>query len=903
MCFVTPESYGPTPPFEFEHVDLTFYLDETNTKVVSKLTVKPKESKDLCLNGEELKLESVELDGQKLEAGGKDFEEKEGLLIVKKDSWGGKEKFVLQFTNFVNPTANTALMGLYKSANLLCTQCEAEGFRRITYFIDRPDVMSKYKVTLVGDKARYPVMLSNGNLIKSEDQGSNHVCVYEDPSKKPCYLFAVVAGPLGVLEDTFKNPSDGPDPNREIKLYCYAEEKYLARCKWALECVKKAMFWDYTVWHRPYDLDRFSIICIEDFNVGAMENKSLTTYNISCILGCKDTATDGRLQRISAVIGHEYFHNWSGNRVTVESWFNVTLKEGLTNFREQEFQRWAWNEGVQRIEAVRALRALQFPEDAGPLSHPVCPPKYKSIDNFYTMTIYEKGSEVINMLEHLVGKANFRKGTDHYFTKYDGCAVNYHDFASAIFDASGWKKEDYDQFFLWYHQKGTPRLVVEVLEVEDSAITVKVTQKLPAHAGAEGQEAKAYMMPFTVGVIDRESKKEAVPTQKFKLTEFETTLKIDGSAGDKPQKVTGLKKGGFALSVNREFSAPVIVEGLECPEDLSLLLGYDTDSFNRWDAAQVLYKRAIMQKFADKNTAPGELDSYIKNGIQGLLAENERVGGKNNGFLAFCLGLPLAAALEATMEQSDPVLLSKCTHALRKEIAATFKKEFTERFNKLWNEGKDEGHWEITEEACSKRQLRNACLSYISMIDEHTSDEDVKATKERITAYEAKCQTYNDRQAVYNIQMGWSKRMASEKDAAIDKFYKHVEHDENLLDDWFAGITCSPADDTLQRAEKLRQHPRYAESTNPNRFRAVTRAFSNNLRIFHDESGKGYEFVAQEVARFDKINGSVAAVCAKQLVNYNKYSPERQTQMKAQVDWLASQTLSKSTQEIVSCHK
>lgn len=881
------KDYKP-PSYNVTDVELDVSLDEEKTCVTSKLTIcaADQDAGDLVLDGEDITLLDVSLNGKKLKKD-EDYRilTKEGspqanLQIPKEKLPANGEPFELLITNTNNPKANLALSGLYKSNNLLVTQMEAEGYRRFAYNIDRPDNLSRYKVRVEGDKTLFPVLLSNGDVIATEESLPNnrHSKTFVDPFKKPTYLFAIIAGPLKSIHDTYTTMATPEEPSKVVDLYVWCDEKYLPQVHWAMECVKKAMKWDEEVYGRVYDLRTFSVVAVEDFNAGAMENKSLTTYNISCVLASPETSPDAAYERVLEVIGHEYFHNWSGNRVTVRDWFQITLKEGFTNFRETCFARDTFSPGAKRIEEVNLLRAYQFVQDAGPMSHPIRPESYVTIDNFYTTTVYEKGSQVIGMLRTLVGKEGFRKGTDLYFSTYDGKAISCDEFRNSIAKANN---RDFSQFELWYSQRGTPTLKVLDHHWDSSSkqYIITVQQILPDNADPEGGKPKAMHIPILLGLIGRHSRKDVVATQLLELTEWQQTFVIKGVEED------------CVPSFLRDFSAPVKVETFLTKDELTFLSAFDSDSFCAWDAAQSLFKDYILER-AQKLLKGQEVDSQVPDYITQIFREGLKDRFNDMEFVASFLVLPPTSSLTIEMKPlADPVLLWEVGQWILNQLAEVLRGDLNKLFESLLATSRSVPY-AVTKEDVGRRSLQSLLLSLLSRVPKEQTQKAV----DKIVDYYKSANCFNDKRVAASLI---TRFVAPERDQILADFYNVCKGDANMLDGWFRLQALSIAPDTLERVKSLITHPDFKDTTNPNRWRALIGAFSANTPYFHDRSGEGYKMVAEEIKRFDKFNGYTASAVAKNLIQFANYDEARQKQMIDALRDLQASGPSKNTSEVI----
>jgi aminopeptidase N len=855
--------YRP-PAYLIDQVDLAFDLEPSATRVRAKLAVRRNgdHTLPLRLDGVRLKLISVAVDGAPLDAGAYEVTP-ETLTIPKVPA-----AFTLETEVEINPAANTALEGLYMSGGRFCTQCEAEGFRKITYYPDRPDVLSRFSVRMVADKA-FDRLLSNGNLMESgELPGGRHFAVWNDPFPKPCYLFALVAGELDVLEDSLVTMS-----GRTVALRIYVDPGQSARGAYAMDALKRSMKWDEETYGREYDLDLFMIVAVRDFNFGAMENKGLNIFNSSLLLADPETATDADYERIESVVAHEYFHNWTGDRITCRDWFQLCLKEGLTVFRDQGFSADQRGHAVQRIKDVRALRARQFPEDAGPLAHPVRPSSYMKIDNFYTATIYEKGSEVIRMLKTLIGDQAFRRGMDIYFERCDGTASTVETFLDCFAEASG---RDLTQFFTWYEQAGTPEVrLAAVYDEAAKALDLTLTQ---ATAPTPGQPTKRPVVaPLTLGLVDR----DGVPltfrdpaTGKLTtetvliLDQAETTVRLDGVAREP------------AVSALRGFSAPVKLVVDAPPKDRYVLLAGDSDPFNRWEAAQGLARDLMLARAAGR---PEEINEERFADALGRVLTDQSA---EDGFKALMLALPSEAELSMAMSPADPAAIHDAREALRARIAVHLEEELTRQHGAL----QEAGEFSPSAEAAGRRALRNAALD---MLVANPSSRNAG----RAEGHFAAAANMTDAIGGLNALM----LVGGEAfETALAQFYDRWKEEPLVVDKWFALQARSPADDALGRVLGLTAHPAF-EAKNPNRLRALVATFaSGNPYRFHDETGAGYRFLADQIIATDGFNPMVAARMVEPLGGWRRYREDLGALMRAELERIAAAPgISKNVAELV----
>jgi aminopeptidase N len=831
------------PDWHVPTVALRFELDAVRTRVHARLTVERNgaHTRPLVLDGEDLTLISVSVDGVPVAAVVDD-----GNLSLTIDG----DTAIVETIVEIEPAANTVLMGLYASGGKLCTQCEAEGFRRITFFPDRPDVLSRYTVRLEADAALYPVLLSNGDrgAVGALD-GGRHFAEWTDPWPKPSYLFAVVAGDLGALRDRFVTAS-----GREVALAIWADAADLPRCGHAMAALKASFRWDEVNYGREYDLDEFNIVAVSDFNAGAMENKGLNIFNSKYILADQETATDDDFDAVAAVVAHEYFHNWTGNRVTCRDWFQLSLKEGLTVFRDQQFSADQGSAAVNRIDDVRMLRGAQFPEDAGPLAHPIRPDAYIEIGNFYTSTVYNKGAEVIRMLATLLGEKAFRAGTDLYFDRFDGQAVTTDDWLAAMSDASG---RDLGSFREWYNQAGTPRIAVELdHDAAAGVATLRLTQSVPA---TPGQPVKVPMaMPFRVALFGRDSGAR-LGDERVIDVDGSTTVRFEG-VGEAP-----------VASLNRGFSAPVIVDAVQSRADLAFLAAHDDDPFARWEATQRLAHDIL--------SGDGPPDDLVATVAATLDA------GLDPEFTAEAILLPTESVIgdQAAIVDVDAI------HRRRKATRAAIS---TALHDKLWATYRSNGanRYELTAEAKGRRALKNAALGYLMVGD----------AADAVAACWAQfndADNMTDRMAALAFL---ANSAASERDAALAAFYARYRDNPLVIDKWFAVQAVSSRPDTLARVIELRAHPDF-NASNPNRLRSLIGAFGVNQVRFHAIDGAGYRFLADEILTVGMTNPGAAARLSVPLGRWKRFDPVRSGLMRAELERiLAAPGLSKDVFEMTS---
>ena len=864
------EDYTP-PDYRIETVALEFDLTSEVTRVKSTLAIKSnhdteKGVRPLILDGEDLKLVRVSIDGKDLPVGRYSLDEKH-LTIASPPA-----DFTLEIETEISPAKNTSLTGLYISSNVFCTQCEAQGFRRITYFLDRPDVMATFRTTIRADKS-YKVLLSNGNLVDSKIiEGNRHMAVWDDPFPKPSYLFALVAGDLAVNEDSFTTKS-----GRTVNLRIFVEHGKEARTAYAMDSLKRAMKWDEDRFGLEYDLDLFNIVAVSDFNMGAMENKSLNVFNDKYILADPETATDDDFAGIETVVAHEYFHNWTGNRITCRDWFQLSLKEGLTVFRDQEFSSDMRSRPVKRIQDVRGLRARQFPEDASPLAHPVRPESYIAIDNFYTATVYQKGAEVIRMMHTLLDESGFQKGMKLYVERHDGEAATCDQFAAAMADAG---KLDLDQFKLWYSQAGTPRLDVDgKYDSRSGTYELTVQQTVPQTPGQS--DKKPMHLPFAVGLLDAQGR--------------DIELKIGGKTV--PHGVLQVKNGKQtftfagvpepkALSLNRGFSAPVNVFARRNGAELAFLMAHDSDPFARWEAGQQYATDMLLAAVAQiqKGTAPSFDPAFVD--AIGEILKDEKL---EEAFVANAIILPSEDFLAERMEVIDVEAIHAARDALRHRIASAWKADL----KRLYDANRDRGAYSPDAAPAGRRTLKNVALAYLSELAE--ADTAIKAL---ISDQYKSADNMTDRMTALSLLTDVP---GTEREAALADFYERFKNDALVLDKWLIVQAVSDLPDTLDRVKALMSHPAFS-MRNPNKVRSLIGAFtmSNPLR-YHAADGSGYEFHADRTIELNATNPQVAARLLSPLGRWKRFDAGRQVKMKAALDRILVQPkLSREVYEIAS---
>ncbi|GAB2191601.1 aminopeptidase N [Sessilibacter sp. MAH1] len=865
------------PDFLIESTQLHFDLEPTATIVTS--TLKFRRNKDskhqkapLVLHGQEIELQSVTINGEVVSADQYQVDDEQLTIADVPD------EFEFVCVGKINPQENTSLEGLYKSQSMFCTQCEAEGFRKITYYLDRPDVLSEFTTTLIGDKSLYPVLLSNGNLVKSGDLGNGrHFATWHDPFKKPAYLFALVAGNLSVLEDSFTTCS-----GREVALKIFVEPKDLDKCDHAMTSLKNSMKWDEEVYGREYDLDIFMIVAVDDFNMGAMENKGLNIFNTSCVLAKPETTTDAGFQRVEAVVAHEYFHNWSGNRVTCRDWFQLSLKEGFTVFRDSEFSADMGSRTVKRVEDSNVLRTMQFAEDSGPMSHPVQPASFIEISNFYTLTVYEKGAEVVRMIHTLLGPELFRKGSDIYFEKNDGKAATIEDFVGAMAEASG---RDFSQFMNWYHQAGTP-----ILSAEDKYdADTQTYQLIFTQTGVDTPESKAidkkpYLIPVRIGLLGGDGPitlnssdydVSGVTSAVFEITETTQTITFN-NVSEKP--VPSLLQG---------FSAPVKLKYPYSRQQLINIMSLDEDGFNRWDASQQLCVQVISEIMEQPQDAEITVDPQLIEAFKSLLLDDTL----DPAMVAHMLTLPSESYLAELNAKIDVDAIHFARKYLRNALAQELKAEFEQKYAKT----PATKQYQANAEQIALRAIKNVCLSYLV-----TSGEDAWADEAYAVFQRANNMTdqFGALSILVHSQTHYGQSLAQQ---ALASFYEQWQNEALVVNQWF-GVQASVCNDaTLDNVKALMQHPAFTIK-NPNKVRALIGAFANgNPVCFHDKSGAGYEFLADRVIELNELNPQIAARLLTPLTRWKKQTDDRQELMQAQLKRIVeTPNLSKDVFEVVS---
>lgn len=825
------EDYRP-PAWLVPEVALDFALDPAATRVRSRLTVtRNTPGEPLRLDGEDITPLSVSVDGVAVN----DWRIEGEQLVIPLTG----DRHVIETEVELAPDRNTQLMGLYSSGGNLCTQCEAEGFRRITFFPDRPDVLAIYRVRMTADKARYPVLLANGDPIAQGDNGDGrHWAEWHDPFPKPSYLFALVAGDLAVNRGTFTTRS-----GREVQLGIWVRAADLSKTDHALHALKTSMAWDERVYGREYDLDVFNIVAVDDFNFGAMENKGLNIFNSRYILADPDTATDYDYDAIAAVVAHEYFHNWSGNRVTCRDWFQLSLKEGFTVFRDQGFSADQGSAAVKRIEDVRGLRASQFPEDSGPLAHPVRPESYLEISNFYTSTIYNKGAELIRMMATILGPNRFRAACDLYFDRFDGTAATCEDFVRCMEEGGD---VDLSRFRLWYSQAGTPRVSAR-LEHEGARATLRLAQHVPPTPGQSNKQPM--VLPLRIRLFGAETGQPLGPEQLILLQDTNESIVFDGIA-ERP-----------VLSINRGFSAPVTIESDRTAADLAFLARHDDDPFARYEAMQQLM-----------------LDTLVAGAVEGgadhravidAVADTLDNPALDRAFVAEAVLLPSESFVGDQLSTVDPEAIYRAREALRADLGRTL----AERWRAIYDANTTDAPYEYTPAAKAARRIRNVALGYIAASGAPDAAELAFRQFER-------ADNMTDRQGALSTLVNGDSEL---REAALDIFYNRYAGNSLVIDKWFQTQALSTRDDAPAAVAALAEHPDFTLA-NPNRARSLIGAFAVNQRAFNQPDGAGYRFLADQLIALDRLNPQTAAKLLPPLGRWRRFDPARAALMRAELE-------------------
>ncbi len=869
------------PNFAITQTDLNFELYEDFVRVTAQLTIKRNPNTDphapLALHGQELELLALQMNGAQLDAAAYQVTA-EGLSISTVP-----DQFTLTCITRIFPQQNTSLEGLYKSRTMFCTQCEAEGFRKITYYLDRPDAMSIFTTRIEADKSLYPVLLSNGNLLaQGEGENGRHWAQWQDPFKKPAYLFALVAGNLAVLDDTFTTMS-----GRGVALKIFVEPKDLDKCDHAMLSLKNSMRWDEEVYGREYDLDIFMIVAVDDFNMGAMENKGLNIFNTSCVLAHPLTTTDAGFARVEGVVAHEYFHNWSGNRVTCRDWFQLSLKEGFTVFRDEEFSADMLSRTVKRVESVAMLRTAQFAEDAGPMAHPVRPASYIEISNFYTLTVYEKGAEVVRMLHTLLGKKLFRAATDLYFERHDGEAATIEHFIQAMVDASG---RDLSQFMHWYSQAGTPQVELSGhYNAEAQTFSLQVTQINPDTPEAKGRDKQPLHIPMAMGLLG----------EAGQLPIYVSGAEPDYDTDDNTHRVLEITQPQHIFvfervaeppvpSLFRNFSAPVKWSYPYSRADLLRIMLTDGDGFNRWDASQQLALQLLSDvKIALSNQQEFVLPTDCVAVYQQLLADE----CLDPAMVALMLELPT----EAYLGEQQPIIEVDANHTSRETLRRLLAQELKPQWLAAYTRNQDVGTFSAAATAVAKRSLKNTALAYLALLDD-------AAGAELVGQQFAAQRNMTDQLSAFKLLVNAQQpTLSAQAPAAIASFYDQWQNEPLVVNLWLQIQATATHANALEQVASLLQSSAY-DGKNPNKIRSLIGAFANqNLVNFHRQDGAGYAFLAEQILLLNQQNPQIAARLLAPLTKWRRYDAQRQGLMKAQLQRIAAEpALSKDVYEVVT---
>ncbi|MEA3362429.1 MAG: aminopeptidase N [Thermodesulfobacteriota bacterium] len=860
-----------TPAHLVEQVDLKFDLYGSATRVSSALQMSLNSDRDgvlepLVLDGEQLKLLEVKLDGKVLSPS-EYLQDDESLQIV-----AVPENFTLEIQTQIDPLNNTALEGLYLTSGNFCTQCEAQGFRRITYYPDRPDVLARFRVRIEADK-KYPVLLSNGNLLEQGKlENGRHFAVWEDPFFKPSYLFALVAGDLVCLEDHYTTMS-----GRDVLLQIYVEERNGDYCDHAMRSLQKSMQWDEETFGLEYDLDRYMIVAVDDFNMGAMENKGLNIFNSKYVLAHPETATDTDYLGVEGVIGHEYFHNWTGNRVTCRDWFQLSLKEGLTVFRDQQFSSSMNSAAVKRIDDVRILRQHQFPEDAGPMAHPVRPASYQEINNFYTTTIYNKGAEVIRMMQTLLGEEKFIAGVQLYLKQHDGHAVTCDDFVKAMEDAGS---VDLTSFKRWYSQAGTPQLQIQQNYAADQqSLTLEISQTCPATPGQK--EKQPFHIPVAIGLLDGAGKD--IPLQlSGEITPGATTRILDLTQQTQKFTFVGIKQQP-TLSPLRGFSAPVRLQCDFSDDELAFRMAHDSDSFNRWEAGQTLALNELLRMYHDHEQGRSfVLQPIFVTAWKKALSDRQA----DPSLLTQLLTLPSEQYLADQVDEFNPQIIRDVRDQAIRQLTIDNQALILGRYEDGFNA---DAVYSLAPAAVGQRSLVNFCLSLLMRLEQPENSENCLRQYRSAT-------NMTDRLSAFSALIESS---APERQEIIDAFYSQWQQHPLLLDKWFSLQALSHRSETFSEIVNLLQHPEFSLS-NPNRVRALLGAFYQNLAVFHRADGAGYRLLVDQIMQLDQRNPQVAARMAAPLTRWKRLEPIRRELLRLELLRLQQADLSRDLYEIVS---
>jgi len=867
------------------HVDLN--EDEslvTSTLAFTKNPASKSEATDLVLNGSaNLDTRVIKIDGRELLSN--EYQVDGDFLTL----FSVPKSFSLETKVALKPQENTALEGLYKSGDMFCTQCEAEGFRNITWYLDRPDVMSKYKTTIQANKSLYPILLSNGNEIGRGDAGDKHWVSWEDPFNKPAYLFAMVAGDLQFIEDHYTTMS-----GRNVTLQIFTESHNIDKVDFAMTALKNSMAWDEKTYGREYDLDIFMIVAVESFNMGAMENKGLNIFNTSCVLARPDTTTDAGYQRVESVVAHEYFHNWSGNRVTCRDWFQLSLKEGFTVLRDQQFSADMGSQTVCRVTDVATLRNAQFPEDAGPMSHPIRPSSYIEINNFYTATVYEKGAEVVRMIRTLLSEQKFRKGTDLYFDRHDGEAVTTEDFVRAMEDAND---ADLSQFRYWYSQAGTPVLDVDgVYDSNTQTYRLTIKQSCPITPGQDSKQP--FHMPIAIGLLgaageDLEFDASSADVANV-VTDGQYTAVLNLREAEQQFDLTNVIEKPV-ISLLRGFSAPVKLNFDYSRDELQFLMQHDNDGFNRWEAGQRLALGVIQNVVAQiQQGLPIEVDPRLVSAVAGLLDDavhHSSDGSLDKAMIADMLVMPTEAYVAELTDVADVDAI----HQAREAVCLQLTSKLMGLFLAVYKLNQSSVSYSVGSEEVARRSLKNVCLAYLMHGPE------TEAVDLCVAQFESADNMTDTSAAIRALVNCPAEAAVLPREKALTKFYQRWAKEALVIDQWFGMQASCPLPGAIERIKDLMQHDAFTMK-NPNRMRSVVVSFaSQNIVNFHQKDGSGYEFLADRVIELNDINPQMAARVLSPLTRWHKYDLDRQELMKSQLERiLAQEALSADVFEIAS---
>ncbi|TMP06269.1 aminopeptidase N [Pseudoalteromonas sp. S3178] len=833
------------PNFLIEHTELTFDLQPLTTRVTALLTLKRADNNNtpLVLDGIDLRLVSLSVGGAAIT----DYQIVGEQLIIN----NLPEQCQLSIVTEISPQTNTSLEGLYLSGGAYCTQCEAQGFRKITYYMDRPDVLATFDVTIIADK-KYPQLLSNGNQVDSgETPDGRHFVKWQDPFKKPSYLFALVAGDFDVLKDTYKTKS-----GRDVELALFVDKGNLSKTPHAIASLKKAMQWDEERFNLEYDLDIYMIVAVDFFNMGAMENKGLNVFNSKCVLANQETATDKDYHTIESIVGHEYFHNWTGNRVTCRDWFQLSLKEGLTVFRDQEFSSDIGSRALNRIDAVKVMRTHQFSEDAGPMAHPIRPEKVIEMNNFYTVTVYDKGAEVIRMMHTLLGEENFQKGMTLYFERHDGQAVTCDDFVSAMSDASG---VDLQQFKHWYSQSGTPRLNAEQsFDSDTNTYSLTIEQCAPSNQPENKPENKPLHIPFAIELLDANGQsieleyKGETQDHVLNVTSKIQTFSFDNIA-TKPVAV-----------LLEDFSAPCILTQQTTQTELLHIMRFARSDFSRWDAQQQLFIKAVKSQISDASNSALSVD--IINALRVLISTKEG----DLALIAELLKIPSFDTLAAEFDVIPVDEIIKVTHTFEQQIADELSDEFVNCYNSLQDDGS------VSASAVANRALKQLCLHYLA-----------KTQKTEAITFINEAANSNNMTNVLSALSAAVKASNPIQHTLLSHFDSQWRHDVLVMDKWFALQAMQSGSDAIDNIKALYEHPCF-DFSNPNRVRALVGSFSHfNTAQFHRADGKGYELLGDLLIKLNAINPQNASRMLTPFMSWKRYDDARSQAMKQQLQRLA----------------